>query len=112
MNILINLLISGLAVFITAYLLPGSHVDSFFTALIVALVLGIANAVIKPILFILTLPITVLTLGLFTLVINALMIELASWLVKGFRIDNFLWALLFSLVLSLINSILHRFSRT
>ena len=108
MKILINWLISALAVFCAAYLLPGVHVPDFQTAFVVALVLGIMNAIIKPVLILLTLPITLLTLGLFTLVINAVMILLAARLVPGFQVDSFLWALIFSIVLSLINSFLNR----
>lgn len=110
MGILINWFISGLAVFAAAYILPGVHVDSFLTALIVALVLGIVNAIIKPILFVLTLPITLLTFGLFALILNALMILLTDALVVGFSVDGFFWALLFSFLLSLINSFLFHFS--
>jgi putative membrane protein len=101
---LINWFISGVAVFISAYVLPGVHVTDFVTALIVALVLGVINVIVKPILFVLTLPITLLTLGLFTFILNALMIMLADAFVKGFTVDGFIWALLFSLVLSIVNS--------
>ena len=110
MGILINWIISALAVVITSYFLKGVHLDSFVTALLVALVLGIVNAIIKPVLFVLTLPITIITLGLFTLVINALMILLTDALVAGFSVDNFWWALLFSLVLSIVNAVLHSFT--
>lgn len=106
MSILINWLVSTLAILITGYLLPGVSISSFTTALVAAVVLGIINAIIKPILLILTLPINVLTLGLFTFVINALVILLASNIVPGFKVDGFWWALLFSIVLSLINSFL------
>lgn len=108
MGILINWVISALAILVTAYILPGVHLSGFTTALVVAIVLGIINAVIKPILIILTLPINILTLGLFTLVINAVIIIITSNLVPGFKVDGFLWALLFSIVLSIINSFLHR----
>lgn len=110
MAILINWFISGMAVFAAAYILPGVHVDNFMTALIVALILGIINAVIKPILFFLTLPITIVTFGLFALVLNALMILITDALVSGFIVDGFFWALLFSFLLSLINSFLFSFS--
>ena len=106
MNIIFRLIISALAAFITAYILPGVHLDSFVSALILAAVLGILNVLIKPLLVILTLPITVLTLGLFLLVINAIIILLAAKLVNGFHVDGFWWALLFSLVMTLINSFL------
>ena len=110
MGILIHLFISGIAVFLTAYLLPGVKVDSFLSALLVAIVLGVVNAVIKPILKVLTFPITLLTLGLFSLVINALMIMLTDALVKGFQVDGFWWAVLFSIVLSIISSVLFNFT--
>lgn len=106
MGILINLLISALAVFITAYLLPGVKLDSFLTAVIVSVVLGIANSILKPILVFFTLPITILTLGLFTFVISALMVLLVDYFVPGFEVDSFLWALAFSFVLSLVNMFL------
>lgn len=106
MSIIINWLVSALAILVSSYVLPGVHIASFTTALVVAVVLGIINAVIKPILIILTLPINILTLGLFTLVINALIILLATNLVPGFKVDGFLWALTFSIVLSLVNSFL------
>ena len=108
MSILINWLVSAFAILVTAYLLPGVHVLSFTSALVTAVVLGVINAFIKPILLILTLPINILTLGLFTFVINALVIILTANLVPGFKVDGFLWALIFSIVLSLINSFLHR----
>jgi putative membrane protein len=110
MSILINWVINGIAVFISGYLLSGVQIDSFVTALIVALVLGIVNAIIKPVLVVLTFPITLITFGLFTLVINALMIILTDALVKGFQVDNFWWALLFSIVVSIVNSVLYRFT--
>lgn len=108
MNLLANWIISGIAVLVTAYILPGVHVKDFLTALIVALFLGALNATIKPVLLLLTLPINILTLGLFTLVINAIIIILVTLIVSGFKVDNFLWALLFSLVLSLVNFFLHK----
>lgn len=107
MNILINLLLSGIAVFSAAYILPGVEVESFTTALIAAIVLGIINAFLKPVLLILTLPINILTLGLFTFVLNALLILLATNIVPGFHVDGFISALLLSLVLAIINFFLH-----
>ena len=104
MNVIIRFLLNGLAVVLTAYLLPGVDVKDYWTALIVALVLSIANVVVKPILIILTIPITVVTLGLFLLVINAVIILMADYLIDGFYVDGFWWALLFSLILSLFNS--------
>ena len=103
MQIFINLLLSAVAVFITAHLLPGVHVSNFWTSIIVAVVLGIVNAILKPILFFLTLAITLLTLGLFSFIINGLLVLLVSAFVPGFRVDNFLWAILFSIILSVVN---------
>ncbi len=105
MNWIIRFLLNGLAVVLTAYLLPGVDVTDYWTALIVALVLSIANVIVKPILIILTIPITILTLGLFLLVINALIILIADYFVEGFTVDGFWWALLFSLILSIFNSL-------
>ena len=107
MRILIHWFLRALAIMITAYLLPGIVLKSFFVALVVAVVLGVFNTILKPILVILTLPINILTLGLFTLVINAGLIMLTSKIVDGFRVKGFWWALLFSLILSIVNAILH-----
>ena len=107
MSFLIRLLVSALAAMLTAYLLPGVKIDNFITALILALVLAVLNLLVKPVLIILTLPATILTLGLFLLVINALIIMLAAKLVSGFRVDGFWWALIFSIVMTVINSIMH-----
>jgi putative membrane protein len=105
MNWLTRFLFNGLAVLLTAYLLPGVSVDDYWTALWVALVLSFVNIFIKPVLIVLTIPITFITLGLFLLVINALMILLADYFVDGFAVDGFWWALLFSLIVSLFNSL-------
>lgn len=109
MKLLVRWVISAIAIILTAYLLPGIHVASFVTALVIALVLGILNTLVKPLLFLLTLPITLVTLGLFALVLNAFMILLVSSIVPGFSVDGFLWALLFSIVLSIVTSILDTF---
>lgn len=107
MGILAKLIVSTLAVFVTAYIMPGVHIDNMITAICVAVVLGLLNALLKPILVILTIPITILTLGLFLLVINAAMVLLTSDFVGGFKVDGFFYALLFSIVLSVITSILN-----
>lgn len=96
---------SSLAVAITAWILPGVTVENYLSALIVAVVLSILNIFLKPVLVFLTIPVTLLTFGLFLLVINALLILLADDLVGGFIVDGFWWALLFSIILSVINSI-------
>lgn len=105
--ILVNWLISALSVMLVQYIVPGFHVDNFLTALLVALVLGLANALIRPILVILTLPITILTLGLFLLVINGLLLMLVDALVKGFSLDGFGTAVLGSIVLAIIGWLLN-----
>ena len=109
MQIIINWLVSTVAILATAYLLPGVSVSGFISALIVALVLGILNAFIKPVLIILTLPINILTLGLFTFVINAFLIWVAGQVVPGFTVGTFLSAFFFGVVLSIIVYILHLF---
>lgn len=107
MRFLLNLLIGGLAVFVSAYILPGVRVDSFLIAIIVSVILGAVNAFIRPVLVLLTLPVTVLTLGLFIFVINAALVSLVAMVVPGFKVDSFWTALLFSFVLSAINWFLH-----
>jgi len=104
-NFIIRLILSALAVFICATILPGAHVDGFLIAIVVAGVLAILNVMIKPVLVILTIPITFLTLGLFLLVINTILILMVDWLVPGFEVDGFWWALVFSILLALINAI-------
>ncbi|MFH1207554.1 MAG: phage holin family protein [Patescibacteria group bacterium] len=99
MFILLRWLLNALALMAVAYLVPGFHASSFYTALIVALVLGILNAIIKPVIVILTLPINILTLGLFTFVINAGLILLVSTVVKGFTVDGFITALIGGVIL-------------
>lgn len=106
MQALVSLVLSTIAVFVAAFILPGVQVDSLLTAVVVAVLLGLINAFIEPILFVLTLPITVLTLGLFTFVLMALMVMLVSALVPGFVVTSFWWALAFALVLSVINAFL------
>lgn len=107
MNLLIKILITSGLVLLIANFMPGVHVEGFTTALIVAIVLGLLNIFIKPILVILTLPVTILTLGLFLLVINALMILLCTKIVDGFSVDTFLTALIFSIILSVLQSIMN-----
>ncbi|MCL6259875.1 phage holin family protein [Aquiflexum sp. TKW24L] len=105
-NIIIQLVLGAISVLIAQYILPGVAVSDFFTALVVAALLTLLNLTIKPILIFLTIPITVLTLGLFLLAINAILILLAAEIIPGFSVDGFWWALVFSLILSLINSLL------
>ena len=107
MNIILRFLLNGLAVLATAYLLPGVDVTNYQTALLTALVLSIANVIIKPLLILFTIPITVMTLGLFLLVINAIIILLVDYFVPGFDVKDFWWALAFSLIMSIFNSIIN-----
>jgi putative membrane protein len=109
MKFILRLLLSALAVVLLANILPGVHVATFGIAVLVALVLSLLNFLVKPLLVILTLPVTIVTFGLFLLVINALIILMAGGLVSGFTVDGFWWALLFSLLLSLVQSILFAF---
>ena len=111
MNTLVKILLSSIAVIIASYLLPGVYVDGFITAIIIAVLLSLLNVTVKPLLIVLTIPITVFTLGLFLLVINALIILMADAIVPGFEVQNFWWALIFSLLLSLINSLLSDLSK-
>jgi putative membrane protein len=103
---LLKLLISTFAVFITAWLLPGVEVNMFTTAILVAMVLAFLNAILKPILVFLTIPVTILSLGLFLLVINAFIIQIAGYFVPGFHVASFWWAFLFGIILSIVTSIL------
>lgn len=105
MKFLIDWIISAAVIFVLAYVLPGVSVAGYLAALGAAIIIGLANATVKPLLVILTLPITILTLGFFLLVINALVIQLAAWLVPGFDVDGFWWAFLFGAVLSAVNLI-------
>lgn len=106
LSILFQLVVAGLVIIFTAYLLPGISVDDYLTGVIIAALLALLNITIKPILIFLTIPITLVTLGLFLLVINALLVIIAAKIVAGFTVDGFWWALLFSLILSIVNSIL------
>ncbi|GAB4325833.1 MAG: phage holin family protein [Bacteroidales bacterium] len=106
MNGIMRLLLYAFAVYVTAELLPGIHITGFFHALLFAVILGVFNWFVKPLLIIFTLPVTILTLGLFLLLINGITILLASSLVPGFYVDGLGWAILFSLVLALVNGII------
>lgn len=108
MNYIFKVLLTALAVLIIAYLLPGVNVDDYGTAIWVAFIVGILFSILKPILVILTLPVTILTLGLFLFVINAAMILLANSWIDGFSVSGFWTALLFSILLSFFESILHK----
>lgn len=108
MRWIVKILINAVSVVLGAYLLPGVAVDSPWTAVMVAVVLALLNAIVRPLLIFLTLPATIVTLGLFLLVINAAIILIADKLVGGFAVDSFWWALLFSIILWAINTVLNR----
>ena len=113
MRFIINLLITAIAVYVLCKLLePHVSISDFTTAIIFALVLAILNAIVKPLLIILTLPITIITLGLFLLIINALIILLAAKFVSGIHVEGLLWAIIFSLLLSLVSTLLHRLEKS
>jgi putative membrane protein len=105
-NTLIKIVLSAIAVVVLANILPGIEVDNFVTAIVVAAVLILLNLFVKPILILFTLPVTLLTFGLFLLVINALIILICDALVGGFEVNGFWYALLFSILLSIFQSIL------
>ena len=111
MSFIPKLLLTTISILIAGYLLPGIHVNSFWTALLVALVISFLNAFLKPFMVILTIPFTVMTFGLFLLVINAVIIMIAGAWVHGFGVDSFWWAMLFSIILSVITSFLEKLVR-
>lgn len=108
MRILLSWILNALALWIVAFLLDGVYAESGVALIIAAAVLGIVNAIIRPILFWLTLPLTILTLGLFLIVLNALMLELTDLLVPGFEVDGFVTALLAAVLLGLISLVTNR----
>ena len=111
MKTLIHFIVSALAILVTAYILPGVHVDGIVAALVLAVVLGVINTILRPILVFLTLPLTIVTLGLFILVINGLLVMLASYIVPGFTVASFWWALLFGIGLAIVSWVLERFEK-
>lgn len=106
MGFIVRLFFTWIAIIVASYILPGIHISDFISALIAAAVLALLNTFVKPLLVILTIPITILTLGLFLLVINALIVMMGARIVDGFTVDSFWWALGFSLVVSVIVSLL------
>lgn len=112
MKVLIRLFVYTCAVLLTAWLLPGVTVEKFVTALMVAISLAIINTFVRPILVFLTIPVTIFTLGIFLLVINALIILFIGRIIPGFHVDGFWWALLFSVILSIIASLFGTSSTT
>jgi putative membrane protein len=108
MKFIMRIIVTSIVAFGLSYVLDGISIDTFWTAIAVAIVLAVLNAFMKPILIILTLPITLFTLGLFLFVINAFIIWLADKLIAGFKVDGFWWAVLFSLLLSFVSSLMNR----
>lgn len=106
MKLILRLLLTAVAVVVLSEILPGISVDGFGTAVVVAIVLALLRLFVKPILIFLTLPLTIITFGLFLLIVNALIITMAGYLVGGFHVSTIWWALLFSLLLSLFQSVL------
>jgi len=106
-NYIIRLLLDAVAILAAAYLLPGVEIEGYWAAILVAFSLSILNSIVKPLMVIVTIPVTVFSLGLFLFVINAFMILLADWVVDEFMVDGFWYALLFSLVLTLFKSLLN-----
>lgn len=108
MKILARLFVSAISIFVTTHLLKGIYISDFTASLLAALILAIINITLKPLLILLTLPINILTLGLFTIIINASLVLLTAAIVPGFSIDNFGWAILFSIILAIVNYILNK----
>lgn len=108
MKFIMRIIVTSIVAFGLSYLLSGVRIDTFWTAIILAVVLAILNAIVKPILIFLTFPITLVTFGLFLFVINAGIILLAAKVVAGFAVDGFWWALLFGLLLSIVTSVLYK----
>ena len=111
MKLILRWIINTLALLLVAQVVPHFSYRSWVSLAIAAAVLGLLNAIVRPILWFITLPITILTLGLFLLILNAVMLELTAWLVPGFGIDGFGWAILGALVLSLISLVTDRIGR-
>jgi putative membrane protein len=107
--ILTRWLIITVAILVASAILPGIHVESLLTAIVAAAILGVINTFLRPVLLILTLPLTILTLGVFAFILNALMLLLVAYFVPGFEIEGFLWAFLGSLIISIVNWIVNRF---
>ncbi|MGI9653484.1 phage holin family protein [Chryseobacterium sp. RLHN22] len=105
MNLIIRLLITAIVAFLLTKVLPGVHFEGFSTAVIFAVVLGLLNLIVKPVLSLFGLPLTIITLGFFALVINAIIILIADYFIDSMNIDGFWWAFIFSILLSIITSL-------
>lgn len=109
MKLVAELLIKAFVLLVTASIVPGFHIQSYGSAIVVAIVLAVLNVLLKPMLLLLTLPITILSLGLFTFVINAVLLLIATYFVKGFAIDSFWSAIVASVVITIVGSLIHIF---
>jgi len=108
-NLITKVLLSAVALLVVAYLLPGIEVESIYIAVIAAVILGLLNLIVRPVLFVLTLPVTIVTLGLFAFVLNALIFWFAASFVDGFSVDGFISALLGSILVSIITALGDKF---
>ena len=112
MRFIVNILITAVIVFVLSKLLsPHVHINDMVTAIIFALVLAVLNFVVKPLITLLTLPLTIVTLGLFLLVINVIIIMLADYFVSGIKIEGFLWAFIFGLLLTIVSTLLNKLEK-
>lgn len=111
MGLLLRILITAALVMLIAHLLPGVTVDSFIHSIYVAIILGLLNIFIKPLIVLFTLPVTILTLGLFLLVVNAFIVLLCSNIVGGFHVESFWTALFFSIILSIFQSVVYKLTK-
>ena len=109
LGFILKFLINSIAILLTSLVLPGVSIDSFKTALLVALLLGAVNTVLRPVIFVLTLPINILTLGLFSFVIMGTMVLLVAKVVPGFEISHFFWTIPFALMVSFLNGLFSKF---
>ena len=110
MNLILRLIILIISVFVAAFIIPGVAIDSTTTLIVVSIVLGLVNTFVKPVLIILTIPLTILTLGIFLLILNGLLVLLVGSIVPGFHVSGILTAILFSIVVSLVSSLLSSLS--
>ncbi len=112
MGLIVRWIVNTLALFVVVNVVPGFHYGTIVTLAIAAAVLGLLNTIVRPILFVLTLPLTVVTLGLFLVILNAIMLEMTAWVVPGFRIDTFGWAVVGAIVLGIISLVTSRIGKS
>ena len=110
-GLLLNLVVNTFSIFIASYLLAGVQVNSVKTALIVTIILGVLNVTVKPILVLITIPLTIMTFGLFLIVVNVIVLMIADSFINGFNVNGFLWAIIFSFLISIVNGVLFEMSK-